>query len=200
MDEQLIIKHKKLVITNDNKFVEQLEDKGIIKDGEYKVLSSPQITDVDNKDVIWNAPFEVASYAKSVCDGTNTFTVRDINSTDGLDYYIRILEGYNDEEYELAYKYYLHNEVSTKNWKDYDEISKARTIYFDIMNAFYGQFDIYTIENKGWREFIIVSCKLDDLSVSLVYEDETETENIKLQNFNRASVLKFVNDLMTMCL
>ena len=69
------------------------------------------------------------------------------------------------------------------------------------MNCLHGIFDIHTIENKGYKEFIVVSSKLPTLSVSLVYEDETETENVKLRNdFNRASVLKFVHDLIKMCL
>ena len=71
----------------------------------------------------------------------------------------------------------------------------------DIMNCLYGIFDIHTIENKCWRDFIVVSSKLPTLSVSLVYEDETETEIVRLKNdFNRASLLKFVHDLIKMCL
>ena len=129
------------------------------------------------------------------------YIVREVNSSDGIDYYLGILEGYTEEDYELAYKYYRHNEVVTKSWEDFAEIAKARTIYMDIMNCLYGIFDIHTIENKGYREFVVVSSKLPTLSVSLVYEDETETENIKLRNnFNRASVLKFVHDLIKMCL
>ena len=71
----------------------------------------------------------------------------------------------------------------------------------DIMKCLYGIFHIHTTENKGYREFVIVSSKLPTLSASLVYEDETETKNVKLRkDFNRASVLKFVHDLIKMCL
>ena len=112
-----------------------------------------------------------------------------------------LYEGYTDEDYELAYKYFNHNEIFTEDWKDFAEIAKARTIYMDIMNCLYGIFDIHTMENKGYREFILISNKLPTLSVRLVYEDGTETEIVRLKNdFNRASVLKFVHDLIKMCL
>ena len=223
--EKLIIRKKQPVITRHKALVEYLLDKDIIKGGDYKLIEHADYKDVEGQDVIGVLPLQLASYAKSVTEVPLKLTpemrgkeltfeevekiaqepvqyiVREVNSTDGIDYYLGILEGYTDEDYELAYKYYRHNEVVTKSWKDFAEIAKARTIYMDIMNCLYGIFDIHTIENKGYREFIVVSSKLPTLSVSLVYEDETETENVKLRNdFNRASVLKFVHDLIKMCL
>ena len=223
--EKLIIRKKQPVITRHKALVAYLLDKDIIKEGEYKLIEHADYKDVEGQDVIGVLPLQLASYAKSVtevplkltpemrgkeltfeevekiADEPVQYIVREVNSSDGIDYYLGILEGYTDEEYELAYKYYRHNEVVTKSWKNYAEISKARTIYMDIMNCLYGIFDIHTIENKGYREFVVVSSKLPTLSVSLVYEDETETENVKLRkDFNRASVLKFVHDLIKMCL
>lgn len=223
--EKLIIRKKQPVITRHKALLAYLLDKDIIKEGEYKLIEHADYKDVEGRDVIGVLPLQLASYAKSVTEVPLKLTpemrgkeltfeevekiaekpvqyiVREVNSTDGIDYYLGILEGYTDEDYELAYKYYRHNEVVTKSWKDFAEISKARTVYMDIMNCLYGIFDIHTIENKGYREFIVVSSKLPTLSVSLVYEDETETENVRLKNdFNRASVLKFVHDLIKMCL
>ena len=223
--EKLIIRKKQPVITRHKALLAYLLDKDIIKEGEYKLIEHADYKDVEGQDVIGVLPLQLASYAKSVTEVPLKLTpemrgkeltfeevekiaekpvqyiVREVNSTDGIDYYLGILEGYTEEDYELAYKYYRHNEVVTKSWKDFAEISKARTIYMDIMNCLYGIFDIHTMENKGYREFIVVSSKLPTLSVSLVYEDETETENVKLRNdFNRASVLKFVHDLIKMCL
>ena len=223
--EKLIIRKKQPVITRHKALLAYLLDKDIIKEGEYKLIEHADYKDVEGQDVIGVLPLQLASYAKSVTEVPLKLTpemrgkeltfeevekvaekpvqyiVREINSTDGIDYYLGILEGYTDEDYELAYKYYRHNEVVTGDWEDFAEIAKARTIYMDIMNCLYGIFDIHTIENKGYREFVIVSSKLPTLSVSLVYEDETETENVKLRNdFNRASVLKFVHDLIKMCL
>ena len=223
--EKLIIRKKQLIVTRHKALVDYLLDKDIIKEGEYSLIEHADYKDVEGQDVIGVLPLQLASYAKSVTEVPLKLTpemrgkeltfdevekvaqepvqyiVREVNSTDGIDYYLRILEGYTDEDYELAYKYYRHNEVVTKSWKDFAEISKARTVYMDIMNCLYGIFDIHTMENKGYREFIVVSSKLPTLSVSLVYEDETETENVKLRNdFNRASLLKFVHDLIKMCL
>ena len=223
--EKLIIRKKQPVITRHKALLAYLLDKDIIKEGEYKLIEHADYKDVEGQDVIGVLPLQLASYAKSVTEVPLKLTpemrgkeltfeevekvaqepvqyiVREVNSSDGIDYYLGILEGYTDEDYELAYKYYRHNEVVTKSWKDFAEISKARTIYMDIMNCLYGIFDIHTIENKCWRDFIVVSSKLPTLSVSLVYEDETETVNVKLRkDFNRASVLKFVHDLIKMCL
>lgn len=223
--EKLIIRKKQPVITRHKALLDYLIDKDIIKEGEYKLIEHADYKDVEGQDVIGVLPLQLASYAKSVTEVPLKLTpemrgkeltfdevekiasepvqyiVREVNSTDGIDYYLGILEGYTDEDYELAYKYYRHNEVITGDWEDFAEIAKARTIYMDIMNCLYGIFDIHTIENKGYREFVIVSSNLPTLSVSLVYEDETETENVKLRkDFNRASVLKFVHDLIKMCL
>ena len=223
--EKLIIRKKQLIVTRHKSLVSYLIDKNIIKEGEYKLIEHADYKDVEGQNVIGVLPLQLASYAKSITEVPLKLTpqmrgkeltfeevekvaeepvqyiVREVNSSDGIDYYLGILEGYTEEDYELAYKYYRHNEVVTKSWKDFAEIAKARTIYMDIMNCLYGIFDIHTIENKGYREFVVVSSKLPTLSVSLVYEDETETENIKLRNnFNRASVLKFVHDLIKMCL
>lgn len=223
--EKLIIRKKQPVITRHKALLAYLLDKDIIKEGEYKLVEHADYKDVEGQDVIGVLPLQLASYAKSVTEVPLKLTpemrgkeltfeevekiaekpvqyiVREVNSSDGIDYYLGILEGYTDEDYELAYKYYRHNEVVTGDWEDLAEIAKARTIYMDIMNCLYGIFDIHTMENKGYKEFVIVSSKLPTLSVSLVYEDETETENVKLRNdFNRASVLKFVHDLIKMCL
>ena len=223
--EKLIIRKKQPVITRHKALLAYLLDKDTIKEGEYKLIEHADYKDVEGQDVIGVLPLQLASYAKSITEVPLNLTpemrgkeltfeevekiaqepvqyiVREVNSTDGIDYYLGILEGYTDEDYELAYKYYRHNEVVTKSWKDFAEKSNARTIYMDIMNCLYGIFDIHTMENKGYREFIVVSSKLPTLSVSLVYEDETETENVKLRNdFNRESLLKFVHDLIKMCL
>ena len=223
--EKLIIRKKQPVITRHKALLAYLLDKDIIKEGEYKLIEHADYKDVEGQDVIGVLPLQLSAYAKSIIEVPLKLTpemrgkeltfeevekvaqepvqyiVREVHSTDGIDYYLGILEGYTDEDYELAYKYYRHNEVVTKSWKDFAEISKARTVYMDIMNCLYGIFDIHTMENKGYREFIVVSSKLPTLSVSLVYEDETETVNVKLRNdFNRASVLKFVHDLIKMCL
>lgn len=225
MTEKLIIRKKQPVVTRHKALVAYLLDKDIIKEGEYKWIEHADYKDVEGQDVIGVLPLQLCAYAKSItevplkltpemrgkeltfdevekiADKPVQYIVREKDSSDGVDYYLGILEGYTDEEYELAYKYYIHNEVSTEDWKDFAEIAKARTIYMDIMNCLYGMFDIYSIENKGWREFVIVSNNLPTLSASLVYEDETETENVKIQNdFNRTSILKFVNDLIEMCL
>ena len=225
MTDKLTIRKRVPVVTRHKALVDYILDKDIIKEGEFKLIEHADYKDVEGRDVIGVLPLQLASYAKSVTEVPLKLTpemrgkeltfeevekiaqepvqyiVREVNSTDGIDYYLGILEGYTDAEYELAYKYYRHNEVVTKSWKDFVEISKARTVYMDIMNCLYGIFDIHTMENKGYREFIVVSSKLPTLSVSLVYEDETETENVKLRNdFNRASVLKFVHDLIKMCL
>ena len=223
--EKLIIRKKQPVITRHKALVDYLLDKDIIKEGEYKLIEHADYKDVEGQDVIGVLPLQLSAYAKSVTEVPLKLTpemrgkeltfeevekiaqepvqyiVREVNSSDGIDYYLGILEGYTDEDYELAYKYYRHNEVVTKSWKDFAEIAKARTIYMDIMNCLYGIFDIHTIENKCWRDFIVVSSKLPTLSVSLVYEDGTETEIVKLRNdFNRESLLKFVHDLIKMCL
>lgn len=223
--EKLIIRKKQPVITRHKALVAYLLDKNIIKEGEYKLIEHADYKDVEGQDVIGVLPLQLASYTKSITEVPLKLTpemrgkeltfeevekvaekpvqyiVREVNNTDGIDYYLGILEGYTDEDYELAYKYYRHNEVVTKSWKDFTEIAKARTIYMDIMNCLYGIFDIHTLENTGHRIFMIVSSKLPTLSVSLVYEDETETENVKLRtDFNRASLLKFVHDLIKMCL
>ena len=221
--EKLIIRKKQLIVTRHKALVDYLLDKDIIKGGEFKLIEHADYKDVEGQDVIGVLPLQLASYAKSVTEVPLKLTpemrgkeltfeevekvaqepvqyiVREVNSTDGIDYYLGILEGYSDKEYGLAYKYYRHNEVITEDWKDFAEIAKARTIYMDIMNCLYGIFDIHTMENKGYIEFILISNKLPTLSVSLVYEDKTE--NIELRNdFNRASVLKFVHDLIKMCL
>ena len=225
MTDKLIIRKRVPVVTRHKALVDYLLDKDIIKEGEYSLIEHADYQEVQGQDVIGVLPLQLSAYAKSITEVPLKLTpqmrgkeltfeeveqiagkpvqyiVREVNSSDGIDYYLGILEGYTEEDYELAYKYYRHNEVVTKSWKDFAEISKARTIYMDIMNCLYGIFDIHTIENKGYREFVVVSSKLPTLSVSLVYEDETETENIKLRNnFNRASVLKFVHDLIKMCL
>ena len=223
--EKLIIRKKQPVITRHKALLAYLLDKDIIKEGEYKLIEHADYKDVEGQDVIGVLPLQLASYAKSVTEVPLKLTpemrgkeltfeevekvaekpvqyiVREVNSTDGIDYYLGILEGYTDEDYELAYKYYRHNEVVTGDWEDFAEIAKARTTYMDIMNCLYGIFDIHTMENKGYREFMVVSSKLPTLSVSLVYEDETEAKNVKLRkDFSRASLLKFVHDLIKMCL
>ncbi len=225
MTDKLIIRKRVPVVTRHKALVDYLLNKDIIKEGEFKLIEHADYTEVQGQDVIGVLPLQLSAYAKSITEVPLKLTpemrgkeltfdevekiaekpvqyiVREVNSSDEIDYYLGILEGYTDEDYELAYKYYRHNEVVTKSWKDYAEISRARTIYMDIMNCLYGIFDIHTMENKGYKEFVIVSSKLPTLSVSLVYEDDTETENVKLRkDFNRASVLKFVHDLIKMCL
>lgn len=226
MTDKLIIRKRVPVVTRHKALVDYLLDKDIIKEGEFKLIEHADYQEVQGQDVIGVLPLQLASYAKSITEVPLKLTpemrgkeltfdevskiaekpvkylVREVNSSDGIDYYLGILEGYTDAEYELAYKYYRHNEVVTGDWEDFAEIAKARTIYMDIMNCLYGIFDIHTIENKGYKEFVIVSSKLPTLSVSLVYEDGTETEIVRLRrnDFNRASLLKFVHDLIKMCL
>ena len=223
--EKLIIRKKQPVITRHKALLAYLLDKDIIKEGEFKLIEHADYKDIKGQDVIGVLPLQLASYAKSVTEVPLKLTpemrgkeltfeevekvaqepvqyiVREVNSTDGIDYYLGILEGYTDEDYELAYKYFNHNEIFTEDWKDFAEIAKARTIYMDIMNCLYGIFDVHIMENKGYREFILISNKLPRLCARLVYEDGTETEIVRLKNdFNRASLLKFVHDLIKMCL
>ncbi len=223
--EKLIIRKKQPVITRHKALLAYLLDKDIIKEGEYKLIEHADYKDVEGQDVIGVLPLQLASYAKSVTEVPLKLTpemrgkeltfeevekvaqepvqyiVREVNNSDGIDYYLGILEGYTDEDYELAYKYFNHNEIFTEDWEDFAEIAKARTIYMDIMNCLYGIFDIHTMENKDYGEFILISNKLPRLCARLVYEDGTETEIVRIKNdFNRASLLKFVRDLIKMCL
>ena len=129
------------------------------------------------------------------------YIVREVNSSDSIDYYYTILEGYSDEEYKLAYKYYRHTEIAKQYFKDYKEIAKARITYGDIINALFGIFDIHTIENRGWREFEFMRLPRLRYRCSLVYDDETTSPvSVEMEEFTRDKVLKFVDKLIEMCL
>lgn len=223
--EKLIIRKKTSVVTRHKALVAYLLDKDIIKEGEYKLIEHATISDIEGQDVIGVLPLQLASYAKSVTEVPLKLTpemrgkeltfdevekvagepvqykVREVDSSDGIDYYLGILEGYTDEEYQLAYKYYRHTELDKQYFKDFDEIAKARTIYMDILNALYGMFDIFTIENRGWRDFEFMRINNLRFRCSLVYDDETtETTSVQMRDFNKEDVLKFVDELLDMCI
>ena len=223
--EKLIIRKKQPVITRHKALLAYLLDKDIIKEGEYKLIDHADYKDVEGQDVIGVLPLQLASYAKSVTEVPLKLTpemrgkeltfeevekvaekpvqyiVREVNSTDGIDYYLGILEGYTDEDYELAYKYYRHTEIVKQYFKDYKEIAKARITYGDIINSLFGIFDIYTIEIRGWREFEFMRLPRLRYRCSLVYDDETTSpESVEMEEFTRDKVLKFVHDLIQMFL
>ena len=223
--EKLIIRKRVPVVTRHKALVEYLLDKDIIKDGEYKLIEHADYKDVEGRDVIGVLPLQLASYAKSVTEVPLKLTpemrgkeltfeevekvaekpvqyiVREVNSTDGIDYYYTILEGYSDEEYELAYKYYRHTEIAKQYFKDYKEIAKARITYGDIINALFGIFDIHTIEIRGWREFEFMRLPRLRYRCSLVYDDDTTSPvSVEMEEFTRDKVLKFVDKLIEMCL
>ena len=225
MADKLIIRKRVPVVTRHKALVAYLLDRDIIKEGEYSLIEHADYQEVQGQDVIGVLPLQLASYAKSITEVPLNLTpemrgkeltfdevskiaekpvkyiVREVDSTDGVDYYYTILEGYNDKEYELAYKYYRHTEIDKQYFKDFDEIAKARTVYGDIINALFGIFDIYTIENRGWREFEFMRLPRLRYRCSLVYDDETTSPvSINMEEFTRDKVLKFVDKLIEMCL
>ena len=225
MADKLIIRKRVPVVTRHKALVAYLLDRDIIKEGEYSLIEHADYQEVQGQDVIGVLPLQLASYAKSITEVPLNLTpemrgkeltfdevskiaekpvkyiVREVDSTDGVDYYYTILEGYNDKEYELAYKYYRHTEIDKQYFKDFDEIAKARTVYGDIINALFGIFDIYTIENRGWREFEFMRLPRLRYRCSLVYDDETTSPvSINMEEFTRDKVLKFVDNLIEMCL
>ncbi len=225
MADKLIIRKRVPVVTRHKALVAYLLDRDIIKEGEYSLIEHADYQEVQGQDVIGVLPLQLASYAKSITEVPLNLTpemrgkeltfdevskiaekpvkyiVREVDSTDGVDYYYTILEGYNDKEYELAYKYYRHTEIDKQYFKDFDEIAKARTVYGDIINALFGIFDIYTIENRGWREFEFMRLPRLRYRCSLVYDDETTSPvSIEMEEFTRDKVLKFIDKLIEMCL
>lgn len=225
MTDKLIIRKRVPVVTRHKALVNYLLDKDIIKEGEFKLIEHADYQEVQGQDVIGVLPLQLASYAKSITEVPLKLTpemrgkeltseeveqiaekpvkyiVREVDSTDGIDYYYTILEGYNDKEYELAYKYYRHTEIDKQYFKDFDEIAKARITYGDIINALFGIFDIYTIENRGWREFEFMRLPRLRYRCSLVYDDETTSPvSVEMEEFTRDKVLKFVDKLIEMCL
>ena len=225
MTDKLIIRKRVPVVTRHKALVDYLLDKDIIKEGDYSLIEHADYKDVEGQDVIGVLPLQLASYAKSVTEVPLKLTpemrgkeltseeveqiaekpvkyiVREIDSTDGIDYYYTILEGYSDKEYELAYKYYRHTEIDKQYFKDFDEIAKARITYGDIINALFGIFDIHTIENRGWREFEFMRLPRLRYRCSLVYDDETTSPvSVEMEEFTRDKVLKFVDKLIEMCL
>lgn len=225
MADKLIIRKRVPVVTRHKALVSYLLDRDIIKEGEYSLIEHADYQEVQGQDVIGVLPLQLASYAKSITEVPLNLTpemrgkeltfdevskiaekpvkyiVREIDSSDGIDYYYTILEGYSDKEYELAYKYYRHTELDKQYFKDFDEIAKARTTYGDIINALFGIFDIYTIENRGWREFEFMRLPRLRYRCSLVYDDETTSPvSINMEEFTRDKVLKFVDNLIEMCL
>lgn len=225
MTDKLIIRKRVPVVTRHKALVSYLLDKDIIKEGEYKLIEHADYKDVEGQDVIGVLPLQLASYAKSVTEVPLKLTpemrgkeltfeevekiaqepvqyiVREVNSTDGIDYYLGILEGYTEEDYELAYKYYRHTEIAKQYFKDYKEIAKARITYGDIINALFGIFDIHTIEIRGWREFEFMRLPRLRYRCSLVYDDETTSPvSVEMEEFTRDKVLKFVDKLIEMCL
>lgn len=225
MADKLIIRKRVPVVTRHKALVAYMLDRDIIKEGEFGVIEHADYQDVMGQDVIGVLPLQLASYAKTitevplnltpemrgkeltfdevskVAEKPISYIVREIDSSDGIDYYYTILEGYSEEEYKLAYKYYRHTELDKQYFKDFDEIAKARTTYGDIINALFGIFDIYTIENRGWREFEFMRLPRLRYRCSLVYDDETTSPvSIDMEEFTRDKVLKFVDNLIEMCL
>ena len=223
--EKLIIRKKQPVVTKHKALVAYLLDREIIKEGEYKWIEHADYKDVEGQDVIGVLPLQLASYAKSiteiplkltpemkgkeltfeevekVADKPVQYKVREVDSSDGYDYYLSILESYTEEEYQLAYRYYRHVEISNNYYRTYKDIAKARTIYMDILNALYGIFDIYTIENRGWRDFEFMRLNNLRFRCSLVYDDDTtETKSVQMIDFNKEDVLKFIDELSDMCI
>ena len=225
MTDKLIIRKRVPVVTRHKALVDYLLDKDIIKEGEYSLIEHADYQEVQGQDVIGVLPLQLSAYAKSITEVPLKLTpqmrgkeltfeeveqiagkpvkyiVREVDSTDGIDYYYTILEGYSDKEYELAYKYYKHTEIDKQYFKDFDEIAKARITYGDIINALFGIFDIHTIENKGWREFEFMRLPHLRYRCSLVYDDETTSPvSVEMEEFTRDKVLKFVDKLIEMCL
>ena len=223
--DKLVIRKRVPVVTRHKALVAYLLNREIIKEGEFKLIEHATINDVEGRDVIGVLPLHLASYAKTLTEVPLTlpqelrgkeltfeevakyseepaqYIIRETDSKDGIDYYSQILEGYTKEDYELAYKYYKHVDISKQYFKDYKEIAKARNTYIDIMNCLYGIFDIFTIENSGWREFEFMRINNLRFRCSLVYEDEsTPTISIQMVNFDRANILKFIDELINMCL
>ena len=225
MTDKLIIRKRVPVVTRHKALVDYLLDKDIIKEGEFKLIEHADYTEVQGQDVIGVLPLQLSAYAKSITEVPLKLTpemrgkeltfdevskiaekpvkyiVREVNSSDGIDYYLGILEGYTDAEYELAYKYYRHTEIAKQYFKDYKEIAKARITYGDIINSLFGIFDIYTIEIRGWREFEFMRLPRLRYRCSLVYDDETTSPvSVEMEEFTRDKVLKFVDKLIEMCL
>ena len=225
MTDKLIIRKRVPVVTRHKALVDYLLNKNIIKEGEFKLIEHADYTEVQGQDVIGVLPLQLSAYAKSITEVPLNLTpemrgkeltfdevnkiagkpvqyiVREVNSTDGIDYYYTILEGYSDKEYELAYKYYRHTEIAKQYFKDYKEIAKARITYGDIINALFGIFDIHTIEIRGWTEFEFMRLPRLRYRCSLVYDDETTPPvSVEMEEFTRDKVLKFVDKLIEMCL
>ena len=225
MTDKLIIRKRVPVVTRHKALVDYLLNKDIIKEGEFKLIEHADYPEVQGQDVIGVLPLQLSAYAKSITEVPLKLTpemrgkeltfdevskiaekpvkyiVREVNSSDSIDYYYTILEGYSDEEYKLAYKYYRHTEIAKQYFKDYKEIAKARITYGDIINALFGIFDIHTIENRGWREFEFMRLPRLRYRCSLVYDDETTSPvSVEMEEFTRDKVLKFVDKLIEMCL
>ena len=224
--EKLIIRKKQPVITRHKALVAYLLDKNIIKDGEYKLIEHADYKDVMGQDVIGVLPLQLCAYAKSITEVPLNLTpemrgkeltfeevekiagepvqyiVREVNNIDGVNYYMDILEKYSDEDYTLAYKYYEHVQVDAKHFKDFTEISKARTIYMDIMNCLYGIFDVYHMElqNSEIEDFVFYRANRCNFEAKLIYKEEYDVKVVSMKEFSKEEVLKFVNDLMNMCL
>lgn len=149
---------------------------------------------------------------EKVADTPVQYVVRETMPKDSIDYYLEILRGYSEEDYTSAKKYHSHVYKNTKYWKSYEIISKARVAYIDITNALYGIFDIHTMEfnhstqrkfcfgNKLGLTYFARLIYLDDY-----YLDEDENEVYKYtevvsKDFSREGVLKFINELMDMCI
>ena len=233
MKEQLNIRKKQLVVTRHKALLAYLLDKDIIKEGEYNWIEHATINDVEGRDVIGVLPLHLAFYAKSVTEvplkltpemrGKEltfdevekvagepvTYVVRDRDSSDGIDYYMDILKNYSNDEYELAYKYYEHINLDKKYFKSYVEISRARTIYMDIMNCLYSIFDNFNMElqDSDVKDFVFYRNLKCTFEAGLRYKREYAindrvyyTNVISMEEFNKDEVLKFLNDLIEMCL
>lgn len=228
--DKLVIRKKPKVIktpvvTRHKALLAYLLDKEIVKEGEFELIEHADYQDVMGKNVIGVLPLQLSAYTKTITEVPLTLTpemrgkeltlneveqiaeepvqyiVREVDSSDGVDYYMEILDGYTDEEYALAHKYYEHVSISKRYFTNFKDIAKARTIYMDIMNCLYGIFDIYTIENRGWREFEFMQISGLRFRCSLIYDDETtDTQSVQMESFNKASIMKFINELINMCL
>lgn len=216
--EKLFIRKKKLVVSKDENFINHLEEIGMIKLGEYNTVPEATLPNTYGEEVIkfgTNMDLEVASCCKRVNsilsdDYSNKPIVtvtRDLHSTDGCDYYLDILESYTQDEYDLAYKYYIHTEARSESFRDYEEIENARFFYHDIVSAIEGIADIIYIDNNNelfefnmYRthglKFLAEKKELDQYIEDEDGERYYHSKKALLTDFNRSAVLKFVDDLM----
>ena len=236
--EKLIIRKKQPVVTRHKALLAYLLDKDIIKEGEYKWIEHADYKDVMGQDVIGVLPLQLASYAKSITEVPLKLTpemrgkeltleevtqvagepveyvVRETQTVEVLEYYSNILKGYTVDDYELAYKYHLY--LNYENYQDtfrtLSDVSRARKIYFDIVQAVTAILDESSIEMNRLndREFLFFELSGLRWEAKLVYTDEYfldeyeekvyKSKTVRLADFNRTSMLEFIDDLVKMTL